>query len=199
MKFSKFQIIALIIIAIGWYFQNGGGLGPKFVPDLKAEQVEAHGISGLLTLVSLSDDPLVPVPDPINPKPPGATVEFPPEVKVEVPAERKPRVILLTQSVGCPPCIRTHTNILEPLSQPKNKEQGWTIGPENTNTIQVIDFQTNEPLFLEWVDKVNKHSDKKYRGNTPTFVRIGKDGELESYIIGEMSLNEFVKFHRGEK
>lgn len=192
MKLSKFQIIALILIALGWYFQ-GGGFSPKFVPDLKAEDVEARGVTGLLTLVSLSDD-LKPVPDAISSPDPAIQV-VPEEV---VPIERKPRVIFLTQSIGCAPCVRVDTNVIIPLKSEENKAVGWTVGTETSNSVQIVDYNTNEELFFSWVEKINEKFNGGYRGNTPTFIRINKDGEIESYRSGEMSLAQFVKYQRGE-
>lgn len=192
MKLSKFQIIALILIALGWYFQ-GGGFSPKFVPDLKAEDVEARGVTGLLTLVSLSDD-LKPVPDAISSPDPAIQV-VPEEV---VPIERKPRVIFLTQSIGCAPCVRVDTNVIIPLKSEENKAVGWTVGTETSNSVQIVDYNTNEEYFFSWVERINNKFNGGYRGNTPTFVRINKDGEIESYKTGEMSLAQFVKYQRGE-
>jgi len=173
-----------------------GGLGPlspPFIADLSAQELEAKVIAALLVL---SDDGPTPIPVVI------------PEVKIITPLEeprevveiedlatipgRRPRVILLTDTKRCSPCVLMDRTIVNVLKQDNFKSAGWTVGRDNINTLEVVDINKDKEKFWEYSTLLS-NSNLNYNSTIPVFVRVNKKGVIDK-ISGPMTLEQFITF-----
>lgn len=200
MKLNKFQIIGLLLLI--WFYTNSGGglVRPPFTPDLSAADLESKVLAGMLVL---ADDHPVPVVAKQLPLPPIPTEEVEPVVVEEVsdPKEielfpgRYPRAIVLTDTVNCVPCINYDKNTINVFRKPDWQKQGWSIGSETTNMIEIVDLSKDENKFYEYFEKLADFRDT-ISPATPTTVFLSADGTVKDIKIGSISHGEFVKLSK---
>lgn len=108
----------------------------------------------------------------------------------ETPA-RYPRVVMATEPSYCPPCRRFETEVVKGhLLKKAYVQQGWTVGEEDTDSLQVLEFSTHRDFF----DKLNLSRTVQTRG-VPFFFRLHEDGTVEEHL-GYMDIYEFVTFYK---
>jgi hypothetical protein len=101
--------------------------------------------------------------------------------QLAVAKEPEPRLILFTDPSWCAPCLEQET-YLEALRK-WDKAGYWTMGPESTNQIQILDDE--DPAMAKYgVDAV------------PTWVRVRYNGDYTTHE-GPMTKEQIVSFQRG--
>lgn len=192
MKLEKWQWIAILLLV--FFHFNGSVIKPDFKPDLTDEELESKAMAGMLVLTSNGRTvPIVPdTSENQSGQEPVFVEETRPEVKNierDVWSGRPNRVILLTDTRNCAPCIIADRNIVDRL----RKSKDWTVGKKDTNSCQVIDLSKDPELFWQSVEKIKK-SDRSYLAMTPTFVKLGKNGTILKIQSGITSLSAFNTF-----
>lgn len=188
MKLSKFQIIAIILLLFYW-FNKGGGITPQ-PPDLSEAHLSAKVTAGIYVLLDEGVKNTS-----VNRTESTETASDPKdEVEVEHPFKgRFPRVMLITDSVNCAPCKRVDSNIIQVIKTEKWKKAKWTVGGPD-DAVEIIDVSKDKDKFFDTVNKLSAINDE-VDGRTPTFVKFNNKGEVTDVVVGEISLDQFVKLH----
>jgi len=191
MKLNRLQILALLLLM--WLYFSGPPSIP-FVPNMDDEDLDAKVIAGMLVIAD--EQKLKPLPSTLEPV--IELVEEPMEEQKEVFSGRKPRVILLTNLKSCIPCMHVDRNIVSVLKTKRYQDAGWTVGAEEVNMVEVVDFDKNSEKFQKYVEMI---SDPEFMAVTPTFLRINHNGELDTngILTGSVDLQTFIKFSKDFK
>lgn len=193
MKLSKIQWLALIVLFF-FYFRDNSLIGPTpFVADLRAEELESKAMAGMLAMHTVGGPSGSPESFITQSDSQDDSEVVTPKAEPTGPFRgRLPRVILLTDTVRCAPCKVADSEIVQILKNENYKSAGWTVGPEDSHPLQVLDLAKEPGEFWKYANLVVENSEK-YSPSTPTFVRVNKNGDIEKIVIGNISMKAFLE------
>lgn len=183
MKLSKFQIIILVVLFFIWKNQNGGGIdGPNYIADIARLNQEAKVVSGLNILLS-------------DIQPSEYENQYS-ESKSTAPKVLKERLVLLTDSVSCAPCIQFERSVLEFLRNDENKALGWRLGERSDDHIQIVDISKNQELFEYYVTVLSVNG--IYDIATPMLFKITNENKIDPQAVsyGSITADEFLDYYQ---
>lgn len=196
------RIVIVLLMTLVWFYTRSGS-GVSFTPNLVAQDLEAKVIASLLVI---SDEGPAPQVDPIKPeeKEKGSgdqnkgaiESEDLPEVDMVNTGEfsgRHPRVILFTNLKTCVPCRKVDKDIIDVLRNKNYKSLGWTVGETEDMSVEIVDYSKDPDKFNEYFKTVSVVNED-LSPVTPMFVRVGKNRAVDKIQIGQITLQEFLRF-----
>lgn len=181
MKLSKVQVIILIILFFIWKNKNSPN---NYVADVSNLNLESKAISGLNVLLS-------------DLQPTESQNQYSvSEEEVDTPKVLKERLVLLTDSINCVPCIQFEESVLNFLRNEENKSLGWRVGNKNDDHLQIVDYNYNQDLFEHYVSILDVNG--IYDIGTPMLFKITSDNKVqpEAVSYGYITANEFLNFYQ---
>lgn len=181
MKLSKTQIIILIILFFVWKNKNQTN---NYVADIASLNRQAKTVSGLNIL--LSD---------IQPSEYENQYSIT-KTEAQTPKVLKERLVLLTDSINCAPCIQFERSVLNFLKNEENKSLGWRVGNRNDDHLQIVDYNYNKELFEYYITVLSVNG--IYDVGTPMLFKITNDNKIEADAVsyGYITTEEFLDFYQ---
>lgn len=181
MKLSKVQVIILIILFFIWKNKSSPN---NYVADVSNLNLQSKTVSGLNVL--LSD---------INPS------EYENQYSISksennTPKILKERLVLLTDSINCAPCIQFERSVLNFLTNQENKSLGWRVGNRSDDHLQIVDINYDRDLFESYVTILSVNG--IYDVGTPMLFKITNDNKVQPDAVsyGYITANEFLDYYQ---